>query len=136
MALAPEAVTTFERIEGYRIVRSFGYAYGHASRPRNVLKQTFRSIGVLIGLAPMEYLTDAERARAESLDALLRKAETMGANGVIGLQFQASEGPDGATRVLAFGEAVLLDPAPAYPQSDAPTADAQTAAPPAEEPRA
>ena len=113
MALAPDAVTTFERIEGYRVVRSFGYAYGQASRPRNVLKQTFRSIGQLIGLAPVEYLTDAERTRADSLEVLLRKAEGMGANGVIGLQFQASEGPDGATRVLAFGEAVLLEPAPA-----------------------
>ncbi|HZO92535.1 MAG TPA: heavy metal-binding domain-containing protein [Candidatus Baltobacteraceae bacterium] len=115
MALAPEAVTTFERVEGYRVVRSFGFAYGHASRPRNVLKQTFRSIGVLIGLAPIEYLTEAERARAESLDVLLRKAEAMGANGVLGLQFQASEAPDGATRVTAFGEAVLLDPAPRTP---------------------
>jgi uncharacterized protein YbjQ (UPF0145 family) len=112
MALAPHAVTTFERVEGYRVVRSFGFAYGQASRPRNVLKQTFRSIGALIGLAPVEYLTDAERARADSLDVLLRKAEHMGANGVIGLQFQASEGPDGSTRVLSFGEAVLLEPAP------------------------
>jgi uncharacterized protein YbjQ (UPF0145 family) len=109
VAIAPDAVTTFERAEGYRVVRSFGYAYGNASRPRNVLKATFRSIGALIGLAPVEYLTDAERTRADSLDALLRKAESMGANGVIGLQFQASEGPDGATRVLAFGEAVLLE---------------------------
>lgn len=112
MALAPEAVTTFERVDGFRVVRSFGYAYGQASRPRNMLRATFRSIGALIGLAPIEYLTDAERTRAESLQALLAKAETMGANGVVGLQFQATEDPDGATRVLAFGEAVLLEPAP------------------------
>ena len=117
MGLAPEVVTTFERVEGFRVLRSFGYVYGQASRPRNVLKQTFRTIGALIGLAPMEYLTDAERARGESLEALLRKAETVGANGVMGLQFQASEGPDGATRVLAFGEAVLLEPAPAEPKA-------------------
>jgi uncharacterized protein YbjQ (UPF0145 family) len=123
MAIAPEAVTTFERVEGYRVLRSFGYVHGQASRPRNVLKQTFRSIGALIGLAPVEYLTDAERARNESLEALLRKAETMGANGVLGLQFQASEGPDGSTRVLAFGEAVLLEPAPAEPAAVPPVAD-------------
>jgi uncharacterized protein YbjQ (UPF0145 family) len=123
VAIAPEAVTTFERVEGYRVLRSFGYVYGQASRPRNVLKQTFRSIGALIGLAPVEYLTDAERARNESLEALLRKAETMGANGVLGLQFQASEGPDGSTRVLAFGEAVLLEPAPAEPAAVPPVAD-------------
>jgi uncharacterized protein YbjQ (UPF0145 family) len=123
VAIAPEAVTTFERVEGYRVLRSFGYVYGQASRPRNVLKQTFRSIGALIGLAPVEYLTDAERARNESLEALLRKAETMGANGVLGLQFQASEGADGSTRVLAFGEAVLLEPAPAEPAAVPPAAD-------------
>ena len=112
MAIAPDAVVTFERIDGYRVIRSFGFAYGHASRPRNVLRATFRSIGVFIGLAPMEYLTDAERARADSLAALLRKAEATGANGILGLQFQASETADGSTRVLAFGEAVLLEPPP------------------------
>jgi uncharacterized protein YbjQ (UPF0145 family) len=112
MAIMPEAVVTFDRIDGYRVIRSFGFAYGHASRPRNVLRATFRSIGAFIGLAPMEYLTEAERARSESLVALIRKAEGMGANGIVGLQFQASEGDDGSTRVLAFGEAVLLEPPP------------------------
>ena len=105
-----ESVVTFERVDGFRVVRSFGYAYGHATRPRNMLRATIRSIGTFIGLAPMEYLTDAERARNESLTELLKKAEATGANGVIGLQFQATETADGSTRVLAFGEAVLLEP--------------------------
>ena len=112
MAIAPNAVVTFERVDGYRIIRSFGFAYGPASRPRNVLRATFRSIGAFIGLAPIEYLTEAERARSESLNSLLRKAEDLGANGILGLQFQASEAADGSTRVLAFGEAVLLEPPP------------------------
>lgn len=112
MAIGPESVVTFERIDGFRVVKSFGYAYGHASRPRNVLRATFRSIGAFIGLAPIEYLTEAERARADCLSSLIRKAEHLGANGVLGLQFQASEAADGSTRVLAFGEAVILEPTP------------------------
>ncbi|GAC1407425.1 MAG: YbjQ family protein [Candidatus Velthaea sp.] len=112
MAIAPDAVVTFDRIDGYRVVKSFGYAYGHASRPRNVLRATFRSIGAFIGLAPIEYLTEAERARSECLVALIRKAEGLGANSIVGLQFQASEAADGSTRVLAFGEAVILEPSP------------------------
>jgi uncharacterized protein YbjQ (UPF0145 family) len=111
--MTPDAVTTFESIDGYRVVRSCGRAIGRATRPRNLIKSTFRSLGAFIGLAPMEFLTDAERARAESLAELLREAERLGANGVVGLRFEASEGPDGATRVIAFGEAVLLDPPPA-----------------------
>ena len=110
--IAPDAVVTFERVDGFRVVKSFGYAYGSANRPRNLLRATFRSLGAFIGLAPIEYLTDAERARTESLSALLEKAEAMGANAVLGLQFQASEQSDGSTRVLAFGEAVRLDPDP------------------------
>ena len=111
--ISPEAAVTFERAEGFTVVKSFGYAYGDASRPRNVWKATFRSLGAFIGLAPMDYLTDAERARSESLAALLARAEEMGANGILGLQFQAIEQADGSTRVLAFGEAVLLEPDPA-----------------------
>lgn len=107
--IPPEAVVTFERVDGFRVVKSFGYTYGQATRPRNLLRSTFRSIGVFIGLAPVEYLTDAERARADCLAQLLRKAESAGANGVLGLQFQATEQADGSTRVLAFGEAVLLE---------------------------
>jgi uncharacterized protein YbjQ (UPF0145 family) len=38
----------------------------------------------------------------------------MGANGVVGLHFDATEGSDGSTRVMAFGEAVLLEPAPGF----------------------
>jgi uncharacterized protein YbjQ (UPF0145 family) len=112
MAISPEAIVTFDRIEGYRIVKSFGFAYGHASLPRNALRSTLRSIGAFIGFASIEYLTDAERARAECLVALIQKAEGLGANSIVGLHFQASEAPDGSTRVLAFGEAVVLDPAP------------------------
>jgi uncharacterized protein YbjQ (UPF0145 family) len=110
--ISPTAIVTFERVDGFRVVKSFGFMYGQATRPRNVLRATFRSLGAFIGLAPMEYLTDAERARADCLAVLLRKAEESGANGIVGLQFQASEAPDGSTRVLAFGEAVVLEPVP------------------------
>lgn len=107
--IAPDHAVTFERIDGFRVVRSFGFAYGQATRPKNLLRATFRSIGAFIGLAPLEYLTDAERARADCLADLLRKAEATGANGVIGLQFQVSETADGSTRVVAFGQAVLIE---------------------------
>ncbi len=110
--IAPENVVTFERIEGFKVLKSLGYAYGQASRPKNLLRATFRSIGAFIGLAPIEYLTDAERARAESLSALIARANTLGANGILGLQFQVAEQSDGSTRVVAFGEAVVLDPEP------------------------
>jgi uncharacterized protein YbjQ (UPF0145 family) len=110
--IVPEAVVTFARPDGFRIVKSLGIARAEATRPRNLLRDTFRSIGAFIGLTPLEFLTDAERARTEAVAALLARAERLGANGVVGLQFEAEEGSDGSTVVSALGEAVVLDPVP------------------------
>lgn len=112
--ISPEAVVTFERLDGFRIVASYGSVRGESVTPRSLIRATFRSIGAFIGFAPTEYLTDAERARSESISELTRHAERLGANGVVSLRFRASEESDGSTRVLAIGEAVLLEPAPGY----------------------
>jgi uncharacterized protein YbjQ (UPF0145 family) len=51
-------------------------------------------------------LSDAERLRESAIDILRKKANGLGANAVIGLRFYASEGVDGACKVVAFGQAV------------------------------
>ena len=105
--IAREDVTTFDSLEGYRIVRSLGYVSGTASRPRNRLRSTFRSLGLLIGVSPSEVLSDAEHLRAEALDGVYKGANAVGANAVIGVSFHVSEGQDGSCKVVAFGEAVI-----------------------------
>lgn len=110
--IVPESVVTFDKPDGFRIVRRLGYVSGQATRPRNILRETFRNIGMFIGIAPFDYLTEAERVRRETVAIMVRKAEQLGANGIVGVQFQASEGTDGATRVVAYGAAVVLDPEP------------------------
>jgi uncharacterized protein YbjQ (UPF0145 family) len=102
------SVVTFEELDGYRTVHSFGYISGTASRPRNRLRATFRSLGMLVGLAGSEFLSDAEQLREEALDALRRRAHSLGADAVIGLQFDVSEDGDGSCKVVAYGKAVAL----------------------------
>lgn len=99
-------LVTFDELYGYRIVRSLGYVSGSASRQRNRLRATVRSIGALIGLGPGDFLSEAERLREAAIDALRKKADALGANAIIGLRFYASEDSDGATKVVAFGQAV------------------------------
>jgi uncharacterized protein YbjQ (UPF0145 family) len=108
--IAPQDVVTFTEIDGVRIVRRYGYVSGIASRPRNRLRSTFRSLGMLIGMSPNEFLSDAEHLRNEALDGVYKRASALGANAVIGLSFHVSEGADGSCKVVAFGEAVLTVP--------------------------
>ncbi len=105
--VARENIVTFEELSGYRVVRRLGYVSGIASRPRNRFRSTFRSLGMLIGVSPNEFLSDAEHLRNEALDALYKRANSSGANAVIGLSFHVSEASDGSCKVVAFGEAVV-----------------------------
>ena len=49
--IARDDIVTFNQLEGYRTLRSYGCVSGTVSRPRNRLRSTFRSLGMLIGLA-------------------------------------------------------------------------------------
>jgi uncharacterized protein YbjQ (UPF0145 family) len=111
--IEPEAVVTFARLDGFVVSKSFGVVRGEAMTSRNILFATFRSIGAFIGVASFDSPSDAERARGDALARLRGNAELLGANGIIGVRFAASEGSDGATRVIASGEAVFLTPVPA-----------------------
>lgn len=108
--IAKENLVTLDAPDGFAVLRSFGRVAGSATRPHNMLRATFRSIGAFIGLAPIEYLTDAERAREEALEQLRAKASELGADAVIKIRFEALEQADGSTKVIAYGEAVALAP--------------------------
>jgi uncharacterized protein YbjQ (UPF0145 family) len=108
--IAPENVVTFDRAEGFRVLQSLGAAHGSAVCPRNVVRSTLRALGAFIGVAAFDRLTDAERARTDCLNDLMAAAERLGANGIIGVEFTASELPDGSTKVSAKGTAVILAP--------------------------
>jgi len=106
--IARDDIVTFDRLDGYRTLRSLGDVSGSASRPRNRLRATFRSLGMLVGLAATEFLSDAEQLRGEALEALRHRAEALDANAVIGLQFFVSERDDGSCEVVASGQAVVV----------------------------
>src|SRR5579884_1185282 len=110
LMIAKENLVTLDAPDGFRVLSSLGGVSGSATRPHNMLRATFRSIGAFIGLAPIEYLTDAERAREEALEQVRTKASALGADAVIKIRFEAVEQADGSTQVLAHGEAVRLAP--------------------------
>ena len=71
---------------------------------------------MLIGMAPNEFISDAEQLRTEAMEGIYARADALGANAVVGLQFYVSEDPDGSCKVVAFGQAVRAEPlAPAAP---------------------
>jgi uncharacterized protein YbjQ (UPF0145 family) len=52
-----------------------------------------------------------ERTREDSFNLMLEHAGQMGANAVIGARYDATEIMQGVTEVLAYGTAVVVEPA-------------------------
>ena len=56
------------------------------------------------------YTALCERARSEAFELMIRHAEELGAHGIIGVRYDATEIAPGVTEVLCYGTAVRLGP--------------------------
>ena len=63
----------------------------------------------IVGGEVTEYAKLLAESREQSLDRLSAQAEELGANAVVGLQFQTSVIMGGAAEMMAYGTAVLVE---------------------------
>ncbi|HEX2915936.1 MAG TPA: heavy metal-binding domain-containing protein [Chloroflexia bacterium] len=102
--------TTFD-LPGYRVVRNVGVVRGITVRSVHLGKQitgAFRTIG---GGEINEYLELAEQSRERAFARLLQNAAAAGANAVLGIRFDANEMASNMNEVIAYGTAVVVEPA-------------------------
>jgi uncharacterized protein YbjQ (UPF0145 family) len=100
--------TTFQ-LEGYRIRTSLGVVRGITVRSRSVLGNLGASFQRVFG-GNITILTElCEKARSEAFDLMVRHAEALGASGIVGVHYDATEVMDGVTEVLCYGTAVIAD---------------------------
>ena len=104
-------VTTAFNLDGYKIVKSLGLVRGITVRSRSVVGTIGASIQTLFGGNISLYTELCEKAREEAFDLMVRHAESHGANGIIGVRYDATEVMQGVTEVLCYGTAVKMEPA-------------------------
>src|SRR5216683_2225575 len=102
-------VTTQFELDGFRVTRTLGVVRGIVVRSRSIFGTIGASLQTLVG-GNITLLTDlCERTRAESFELMLQHAAQLGANGVVGIRYDATEVMQGVTEVLAYGTAVLVE---------------------------
>jgi uncharacterized protein YbjQ (UPF0145 family) len=104
-------VTTTNDIAGYRIVRHLGVVRGLTVRSRSVIGNIGAGIQSLFGGNITIYTELAEKAREEAFNLMIEHAASAGANAIVGMRYDANEITDGITEVLAYGSAVVVEPA-------------------------
>jgi uncharacterized protein YbjQ (UPF0145 family) len=99
-------------LPGYSVARVLGVVTGLTVRTRGVGGKFVAGIEGMFGGEVTSYSSEAEKARRESLQRLINKAKAIGANAVIGTDFETSDILKGtATLFSAYGTAVIVKPA-------------------------
>ncbi len=103
-------VTTAFTLDGFRVVKNLGVVRGIVVRSRSVIGNIGASFQILFGGNISIFTRLCEQARQEAFMVMLEHAAQRGANGVIGMRYDATEIMGGVTEVLAYGTAVLVEP--------------------------
>ena len=111
MIVQRNMVTTAFTLDGYRVQRNLGVVRGITVRSRSIFGTIGGSLHTLVGGNITAFTNLCEKARQEAFDLLLQHAGELGANAVIGMRYDANEIMQGVTEVLAYGTAVLVEPA-------------------------
>ncbi len=102
-------VTTALDLPGYRVVRSLGVVRGIVVRSRSIVGNIGATLQTLFGGNITLYTGLCENARADAHRLMVDHAAELGANGIIGVRYDANEIAPGVTEVLAYGTAVNLE---------------------------
>jgi uncharacterized protein YbjQ (UPF0145 family) len=105
-----ELITTTFTIEGYTIKKQLGVVRGVTVRSRSIFGNIGAGFQALVGGNISLYTELCEKARQEAFSFMLGHAQQMGANGIIGMRYDANEVGNGITEVLAYGTAVWVEP--------------------------
>ena len=103
----PFTTTAFD-IPGFRVVKNFGVVRGIIVRSRSVVGNLGASIQSFFGGNITIYTHLCEQARMDAYNQMAEHAAALGANGVIGVRYDATELMPGITEVLCYGTAVQV----------------------------
>lgn len=109
--IADAMVTTALELPGHRIVRNIGLVRGIVVRSRSLLGTIGAGFQTLFGGNISLWTSMCERARQDSYDIMVRHAQELGANAIVAVRYDANEVGAGVTEVLAYGTAVVVEPA-------------------------
>jgi uncharacterized protein YbjQ (UPF0145 family) len=106
-AVDNQLVTTAFTLDGYRIDRNLGLVRGIIVRSRSIFGTVGASLQTLVGGDITLFTKLCEETRAHAFQRMCEHAAQMGANGIIGVRYDATEIMQGVTEVLCYGTAVI-----------------------------
>ena len=102
-------VVTSDVVSDKRIARTLGLVRGNTIRARHIGKDIVALLRGIVGGEVSEYTKLMAESREQALDRMVEEALGLGANAIVTVRFQTSMVMSGASELLAFGTAVVVE---------------------------
>lgn len=102
-------IVTSDHIEGKKIVKTLGMVKGSTIRARHVGRDIVAGLRSIVGGEISEYTKLMAEAREEAIHRMVEQAEKMGANAILDTRFVTSMVMSGASELLVYGTAVVVE---------------------------
>jgi len=110
-SVSHQMVTTAFELPNFRVVQNLGVVRGIVVRSRNVFATIGATLQTIVGGNITVWTTLCEQTRNDAFDIMIQHATEIGANAIIGARYDTTELSQGVTEVLAYGTAVIVEPA-------------------------
>jgi uncharacterized protein YbjQ (UPF0145 family) len=110
-SVSHQMVTTAFELPNYRVVQNLGVVRGIVVRSRNIFATIGAGLQTIVGGNITVWTTLCEQTRNDAFDIMIQHATEIGANAIIGARYDTTELSQGVTEVLAYGTAVIVEPA-------------------------
>ncbi|MCI2426774.1 YbjQ family protein [Candidatus Acetothermia bacterium] len=102
-------IITTEQIPGQKIDQALGLVKGSTIRARHIGKDILAGLRNIVGGEIEEYTRMLNQARKEAITRMVREAEELNADAIIGVRFTSAQTMAGAAEILVYGTAVKLN---------------------------
>lgn len=92
----------------YEITETLGLVKGNTIRARHIGKDIMAGLRTIVGGEVVEYTKLLAEAREQAVDRMVAQAETMGADGIVGVRFTTAGIMQAAAELLVYGTAVKM----------------------------
>ena len=110
-SVSHQMVTTTFELPNYRVVQNLGVVRGIVVRSRNVFATIGATLQTIVGGNITVWTTLCEQTRNDAFEIMIQHATEIGANAIVGARYDTTELSQGVTEVLAYGTAVIVEPA-------------------------
>ncbi|WP_089603831.1 YbjQ family protein [Acinetobacter piscicola] len=102
-------LSNLESVPAHQIIKQLDVVYGSTVRSKHAGRDLLAGLKNIVGGELTAYTELLEESRQEAMNRMIEKAQSLGANAIVGIRFSTSNIAQGASEIFVYGTAVIIE---------------------------